>query len=76
MPLIEPVIVCQRHKILIDNIKRAEIRFKGQTINLQDPSLSIRSDEWQSEWPSPYADQNSINDLAMIKLILDTSKYW
>ncbi|EAT13454.1 general secretion pathway protein J [Oceanobacter sp. RED65] len=60
-----------RTQILIDNIKRAEIRFKGQTINLQDPSLSIRSDEWQSEWPSPYADQNSINDLAMIKLILD-----
>lgn len=58
-------------QILIDNIKNAEVRFKGQTINQQDPSLSIRSDEWQAEWPSPYADQNSINDLAMIKLILE-----
>jgi len=66
----EPVV-----QVLIDGVKEVRFQFRGQMLDLENPNNSIRSDDWQEEWPSPYAAPEMIADLAQVKVIISTAQY-
>ena len=65
----EPIV-----QVLLDNINEAAIFFRGQTIDPVNPENTIRSDDWQDAWPSPYRSPGMIPDLVQIKLVYSVDK--
>ena len=66
----EPVI-----QILLDHVINAEIQFKGLVLDLENDANSIRSNDWQNDWPPLAATENMLPDLVQIKLKLTTNSY-
>jgi general secretion pathway protein J len=62
-------------QILVDDITDAKIYFRGLLIDTQDDNNSVRSNEWQDEWPPLLSNENMIADLVQIKLTIETASY-
>lgn len=61
-------------QIILDDINEAQVFFRGQIIDPNDPNNSQRSDEWQESWPSPFMTEGMIADLVQIKMTFDLDK--
>ena len=62
-------------QILIDDISEAEVAFRGLLIDTEDENNSVRSNDWQEEWPPFLANENMIADLVQVKVLLRTPSY-
>jgi general secretion pathway protein J len=62
-------------QILLDNIIEASFQFRGLLLDLQDDQNSIRSNDWQDDWPPLSMSQNLLADLVQIKFKLTTKSY-
>ncbi len=62
-------------QILIDDISEASFSFRGLLIDTEDENNSVRSNDWQEDWPPFLSNNNMIADLVQIKLVLVTPSY-
>ncbi|MFT6153380.1 MAG: general secretion pathway protein J [Bermanella sp.] len=62
-------------QVLLDNITEASFQFRGLLLDLQNDENSIRSNDWQDDWPPPSMSQGLLADLVQIKFKLTTKSY-
>ncbi len=59
----EPIV-----QVLLDDIEEVSFWFKGQVIDFTNPSNTIRNNDWQDVWPSPYITGTMESDLLQVKI--------
>jgi general secretion pathway protein J len=62
-------------QVLLDDIKEASFQFRGLLLDLENDQNSIRSNDWQDDWPPVSMAQNMVADLVQIKFKLTTKSY-
>jgi general secretion pathway protein J len=62
-------------QVLVDNLIEASFQFKGQQVDFQNSENSIRSNEWQDDWPPQSMSSNMSADLVQIKFNFSTKTY-
>jgi general secretion pathway protein J len=62
-------------QVLLDDITEARFQFRGLLLDLVDDQNSIRSNDWQEDWPPVSMAQNMVADLVQIKFKLTTKSY-
>jgi general secretion pathway protein J len=62
-------------QVLLDDTKEASFQFRGLLLDLVDDQNSIRSNDWQEDWPPVSMAQNMVADLVQIKFKLTTKSY-
>lgn len=61
-------------QVLLDDVEDVSFAFRGQAIDFGNPNNTIRNDDWQEEWPSPFVMPNMILDLAQVKVTYTLKK--
>ncbi|MFT5592695.1 MAG: general secretion pathway protein J [Oceanicoccus sp.] len=61
-------------QVLLSDVDEVRFYFRGQLIDQSNPSNTIVINEWQDVWPSPYANNNLLEDLAQIKVNITTKQ--
>jgi general secretion pathway protein J len=62
-------------QVLLDDMQEASFQFRGLLLDLVDDQNSIRSNDWQDDWPPVSMAQNMVADLVQIKFKLTTKSY-
>jgi len=61
-------------QVLLDEVDEVAFAFRGQAIDFDNPDNTIRNDDWQEEWPSPFVTPGMTLDLVQVKVTYTVKK--
>jgi general secretion pathway protein J len=66
----EPPII----QVLLDDIEDVTFLFRGQAVDFTNPENSIKNNDWQDQWPSPFITPDLTLDLVQVKFKYSVKK--
>jgi len=61
-------------QLLLEDVESVRFFYKGQLLDLANPSNTVVVNQWQEEWPGPYLTGAMIADLVQVKVAITTKQ--
>lgn len=61
-------------QLLLEDVETVRFFYKGQLLDLANPSNTVVVNQWQEEWPGPYLTGSMVADLVQVKIEITTKQ--